>query len=147
MRNNLVTLPVSAVDSKQMLLRVVGKGNKERILPLTESILQMLREVWKSHRSRRGLFPSRRPTTHLPDASARAAFTQARDMAPIIVCGVALTLANNILSFAYHGYQPELYPTRIRARAVGFVYSFSRLSTMFSSFIIAWILREWHAPG
>jgi MFS transporter, putative metabolite:H+ symporter len=75
------------------------------------------------------------------------AFTQARDMAPIIACGVALTLANNILSFAYHGYQPELYPTRIRARAVGFVYSFSRLSTMFSSFIIAWILREWHAPG
>ena len=38
-----VTLPVTAVDSKQMVLRVVGKGNKERILPLTESILEMLR--------------------------------------------------------------------------------------------------------
>lgn len=75
------------------------------------------------------------------------AFTQARDMAPIIVCGVVLTLANNILSFAYHGYQPELYPTRIRAQAVGFVYSFSRLSTMFSAFIIAFILREAGAPG
>jgi putative MFS transporter len=75
------------------------------------------------------------------------AFTQAREMAPIIVCGVMLTLANNILSFAYHGYQPELYPTRIRAQAVGFVYSFSRLSTMFSAFIIAFILREAGAPG
>jgi site-specific recombinase XerD len=50
-------LPVSAVDLKQMVLRVVGKGNKERILPLTESILQMLREVWKTHRSRQWLFP------------------------------------------------------------------------------------------
>ena len=40
-----VTLPISAVDSKQIVLRVLGKGNKERILPLTESILQMLREV------------------------------------------------------------------------------------------------------
>jgi integrase/recombinase XerD len=72
-----VTLPVSAVDSKQMVLRVVGKRNKERILPLTESILQMLREVWKTHHSRQWLFPSRRLATHLPDSSARAAFIQA----------------------------------------------------------------------
>ena len=74
-------------------------------------------------------------------------FTQARGMAAIIFCGVGLTLANNILSFAYHGYQPELYPTRIRAFAVGFVYSFSRLSTIFSSFVIAAILRLAGAPG
>ena len=38
-----VTLPITAVDSKQMVLRVIGKRNKERALPLTESILQMLR--------------------------------------------------------------------------------------------------------
>lgn len=75
------------------------------------------------------------------------AFTQARSMVPIIACGVALTLANNILSFAYHGYQPELFPTRVRAQAVGFVYSFSRLSTMFSAFIIAAILKGFGAPG
>ncbi len=74
-----VTLPISAVDSKQMLVRVVGKRNKERILPLTESILQMLRQVWKTHRSRRWLFPSRRLMTHLSDGSARAAFIQARN--------------------------------------------------------------------
>jgi putative MFS transporter len=56
-------------------------------------------------------------------------------------------LANNILSFSYHGYQPELFPTRIRARAVGFVYSFSRLSTVFSAFVIAAILKSFGAPG
>ncbi len=74
-----VTLPISAVDSKQMLLRVVGKRNKERVLPLTESTLQMLRQVWKTHRSQRWIFPSRRLMTHLSDASARAAFIQARN--------------------------------------------------------------------
>jgi integrase/recombinase XerD len=75
-----VTLPVSAVDSKQMVLRVIGKRNKERILPLTEPILVMLRNLWKTHRNPRWLFPSRRRvTTHLPDATARAAFIQARD--------------------------------------------------------------------
>ena len=80
-------------------------------------------------------------------AAAGLAFTQAHGMAGVIACGLALTMANNILSFAYHGYQPELFPTRIRAQAVGFVYSFSRLSTMFSAFVIAAILKSFGPPG
>ena len=80
-------------------------------------------------------------------AASGLAFTQAHGMVGVIDCGVALTLANNILSFAYHGYQPELFPTRVRARAVGFVYSFSRLSTMFSAFAIAWVLKGFGAAG
>jgi site-specific recombinase XerD len=74
-----ITLPVTAVDSKQMVLRLIGKRNKERALPLTEATLQMLREVWKTHRSRQWLFPSKRPATHLSDSSARNAFERARD--------------------------------------------------------------------
>jgi site-specific recombinase XerD len=74
-----VTLPVTAVDSKQMVIRLIGKGNKERALPLTESILSMLREVWKTHRSPRWLFPSRRMVTHLRDSTARSAFIKARN--------------------------------------------------------------------
>ena len=73
-----VTLPVTAIDSKQMVLRIIGKGNKQRALPLTGSILAMLREVWKTHRSDRWLFPSRRIVTHSPDATARSAFKKAR---------------------------------------------------------------------
>ena len=73
-----VTLPVTAVDSKQMTLRLIGKRNKQRVLPLTDSILDMLREVWKTHCSQRWLFPSRRVVTHLPDATARDAFNKAR---------------------------------------------------------------------
>jgi site-specific recombinase XerD len=48
-----VTLPVCAVHSKQMVLRVIGKGNKERILSLTERNLQILREVCKTHHGQR----------------------------------------------------------------------------------------------
>ena len=94
-----VTLPVTAVDSKQMVLRVIGKRNKERILPLTDSILQMLREVWKTHRSRRWLFPSRRVVSHLPDATARAAFVKARNE-----CGFDERFRPHLLrhSFATH---------------------------------------------
>jgi MFS transporter, putative metabolite:H+ symporter len=80
-------------------------------------------------------------------AASGLAFTVAHGMAGVVACGVALTMANNILSFAYHGYQPELFPTRVRAQAVGFVYSFSRLSTVFSAFVIAAILKSFGAPG
>ncbi len=74
-------------------------------------------------------------------------FGQAREAALIIAMGVGLTLANNTLSFSFHAYQQELFPTGIRARAAGFVYSWSRLSVIFSSFIIAFILEAFGAFG
>ena len=75
------------------------------------------------------------------------AFAQAREAALIIAMGIALTLAANILSYSFHAYQQELFPTGIRARAAGFVYSWSRLSVIFSSFIIAFVLDEFGALG
>jgi MFS transporter, putative metabolite:H+ symporter len=74
-------------------------------------------------------------------------FGQTREAALIIAMGVGLTLGANIMSFSFHAYQQELFPTGIRARAAGFVYSWSRLSVIFSSFIIAFILDAFGAPG
>jgi MFS transporter, putative metabolite:H+ symporter len=74
-------------------------------------------------------------------------FAQARETAPIIAMGVGLTLGANIMSYSFHAYQQELFPTGIRARAAGFVYSWSRLSVIFSSFIIAFALDEFGAFG
>jgi putative MFS transporter len=51
------------------------------------------------------------------------------------------------MSYSFHAYQQELFPTGIRARASGFVYSWSRLSVIFSSFIIAFLLRKFGVPG
>ncbi|MCF5709870.1 MFS transporter [Pseudomonas syringae] len=67
--------------------------------------------------------------------------------AGLIVCGVMITFCNAWLSFAYHSYQGELFPTNIRARAVGFCYSFSRLSTVFSSLLIGIFLEHFGTPG
>jgi putative MFS transporter len=66
---------------------------------------------------------------------------------PLVLFGVLVTLSNNAMSFLYHAYQSELYPTRIRAAAVGFVYSWSRLSTVFSAFVIAFFLERFGAGG
>ena len=60
----------------------------------------------------------------------RLALCAAENPAWLIACGVMLTCANNWMSFAFHAYQSELFPTRVRAQAVGFVYSWSRLSAI-----------------
>jgi putative MFS transporter len=51
------------------------------------------------------------------------------------------------LSYALHNYQSELYPTRIRARGIGFVYSWSRLSGILTPFFVAFFLRDFGATG
>jgi len=75
------------------------------------------------------------------------AFAATRLPAGLIALGVALNFANSLLSLSYHAYQAELYPTRVRATAVGFVYSWSRLSTVVSSYVIAFLLGVAGAPG
>ncbi|WP_199272197.1 MFS transporter [Paraburkholderia acidiphila] len=74
-------------------------------------------------------------------------FAQATQPAVLIVLGVLFTLASNVMSYAYHGYQAELYPTRIRARAVGFVYSWSRIAAAFAGLAIGILLHHYGVPG
>jgi putative MFS transporter len=83
----------------------------------------------------------------LGTASFGLLFTMAREPWAIIAVGVAITLCNNLLSYSYHAYQAEVFPTSIRARAVGFVYSFSRFSTIFTSFMIAYFSSRFGNPG
>jgi putative MFS transporter len=74
-------------------------------------------------------------------------FAQQGSAAGVIVFGLLITLCNNWMSFSFHAYQAELYPTRIRAQAVGFVYSWSRFSAIFSGFIIAFLLGHYGTTG
>lgn len=75
------------------------------------------------------------------------AFSQQLTAARLITFGALLAVSNILLSYSYHAYQSEVYPTRVRARAIGFVYSFSRLSTVFSSFMIAFFLQKFGTVG
>ncbi|WP_218884308.1 MFS transporter [Burkholderia guangdongensis] len=74
-------------------------------------------------------------------------FSQASQPWLLIVLGVLFTLASNVMSYAYHGYQAELYPTRIRARAVGFVYSWSRIAAAFAGLASGILLHGYGVPG
>lgn len=65
----------------------------------------------------------------------------------IIVFGVVITLLNNWFSTLFHSYQAELYPTRLRTTGVGFTYSWSRLSSAFTGFIIVALLHAFGTIG
>jgi len=69
-------------------------------------------------------------------------FGEASTPFTVVAFGALLTLANYWFSAAFHAYQAELFPTRIRATAVGFTYSWSRLSAAFSSVLIAAVLTR-----
>lgn len=75
------------------------------------------------------------------------AFSQTSSTALLIVLGVLFTLAANVMSYAYHNYQSELYPTRIRARAIGFVYSWSRIAAAFAGLAIGYFLSVGGVPA
>lgn len=74
-----LNLTVQAIDSKNMIVRVIGKGDKERILPLPPARLRALRAYWPSHRNPHLLFPNRKGTAPCCEKSLRRAFNDARD--------------------------------------------------------------------
>jgi MFS transporter, putative metabolite:H+ symporter len=65
----------------------------------------------------------------------------------ITIVGVWITFSTSNLSWAFHAYQAELYPTRIRSRAIGFTYAWSRFSTIFVGFMVAFFLRDYGTIG
>jgi putative MFS transporter len=75
------------------------------------------------------------------------AFSQQSSALGIMVTGAVIAFSNTVMAYSFHAYQSELYPTRIRARAVGFTYSWSRISTVFVGFMIAWCLRNYGTIG
>jgi integrase/recombinase XerD len=52
-------LEIGAIDSANMVLRITGKGNKQRLVPLPRPLLDDLRNLWRTHRNPRWLFPKR----------------------------------------------------------------------------------------
>ncbi|MEX3672334.1 MFS transporter [Paraburkholderia phenoliruptrix] len=75
------------------------------------------------------------------------AFAQARSVPMLIALGALISLAGQAISVCYHAYQAELFPTAVRCRASGFVYSASRFGAMTSGFVIAALLRDLGVAG
>jgi integrase/recombinase XerD len=60
-------LQVSDIDAQRMLVRVrQGKGGKDRLVPLADRTLELLRAYWQGSRPRPWLFPARDQQTPRP---------------------------------------------------------------------------------
>jgi len=77
-------LQIPDIDSGRMLLHIHGKGGKDRYVPLPDRTLELLREFWKTHRSKPWVFPATtrgvRPGADihpLTDSSLQKAFKRA----------------------------------------------------------------------
>lgn len=65
--------------------------------------------------------------------------------AMIVVFGLLTTAASNAFSNLYHVYQAEIFPNDVRATAVGWTYSVSRLSSAALPFILIPVLNHYGA--
>jgi site-specific recombinase XerD len=69
-----ICLRPEQVDAQRGVLRIVGKGNKERLVPLSPSLLQAMRLVWKTHRNPQWVFALGPNRSHPYQRSVRSAF-------------------------------------------------------------------------
>ncbi len=91
-----VSLPVSAIDSQRMILRLIGKRNKERCVPLPAPLLDPLRRLWATHRSRDWLFPARHGRGPMARKTLQLTFRDACD-----TIGLNPHLSSHSLRHAY----------------------------------------------
>jgi len=107
---DVVALTIHSIDATQMMVRVIGKRNKERVVPLPETLLQALRQFWLTHRHPRWLFPNRRATAPLCVTSLRNAFNDARDS-----LGISKKITPHCLR---HGFATHLLENGVDIRIV-----------------------------
>jgi len=80
----VVSLKVSDIDSKRMIIRVEqGKGGKDRNVMLSPHLLNLLRTWWRAARPRGFLFPGRDPAQPMTTRQLNRACHAAVQMADI----------------------------------------------------------------
>lgn len=76
--NEARCLKVSNIDGKRRTIRLIGKRNKERILPLPSTLHRELQAYWSTHRNPEFVFPNRAGTGPFCERSLRQALKQVR---------------------------------------------------------------------
>ena len=72
-----VSLRPQQVDAQRGVIRIIGKGNKERMLPLPVALLTAMRRAWMTHGNRQWVFSTRPQGSHCSPRSVRGAFDDA----------------------------------------------------------------------
>ncbi len=80
----LARVSIPDIDGQQQLLRVTrGKGHKDRLVHIGETLVLHLRRYWLRHRPEGFLFSGQKPNTHIGITVAQKAFRRAKRIAGI----------------------------------------------------------------
>jgi len=69
---------VKDIDAARGVIRVVGKGNKERLAPLPPALLEDLRRVWATHCHPVWLFANKGGSNHVDTGALYKVFAEVR---------------------------------------------------------------------
>jgi integrase/recombinase XerD len=74
-----ISLQPQHIDAKEDVIRIIGKGNKQRLIPLPPALLTAMRLAWKTHGNREWVFAFGPWSSHVGSRSVRSAFSCACD--------------------------------------------------------------------
>jgi site-specific recombinase XerD len=115
------TLEVTAIDGIIGFIHVIGKGNKERQVPLPQPVLAELRSLWKTHRDKRWLFPSPRQEGPISRYALWLTFKQA-----VRAAGITRRITPHSLR---HSYATRLLESGVDIRVVQILLGHARIGT------------------
>jgi integrase/recombinase XerD len=72
-----VCLRPQQIDAENGVIRIIGKRNKERLIPLPPALLKAMRRAWTTHGNRQWVFATRLQGPHASPRSVRGAFDDA----------------------------------------------------------------------
>jgi integrase/recombinase XerD len=82
-RSELLNMEIHHIDSKRMLITVKNaKGGKDRIVPLSETILELLRNYYKEYKPKKYLFEGQKGDKYT-ETSLEEVFHKAKNLAKI----------------------------------------------------------------
>jgi len=67
--SEVVNLKIEDIDSKRMIIHIKNaKGKKDRIVPLSQTVLELLRQYWKEYKPVNYLFNGQNPLKYSPNS-------------------------------------------------------------------------------
>jgi site-specific recombinase XerD len=114
-------LEIGSVDRANQVLRIIGKGDKERLVLLPQPVLDELGTLWRTHRNPRWLFPNRRGDGPLDRHVLSSTFAAAVDRT-----GIRRGVTSHALR---HSYATRLIENGIDIRIVQILLGHTRIAT------------------
>lgn len=120
----LLQLQIPHIDSRRMVLHIFGKGQKERLVPLSAELLQLLRDYWKQYRPQPYLFPGTRGVRGVKPMRYGSLLQLCHDTAD--KAGLAKSVSPHLLR---HTYATHLYENGVDVTKLQVLLGHAKLST------------------